>query len=155
MGIPERPDATIGGRALGPAVRARPELEHFDPGRRIPEGPFRLEHGSPRRQLASASRFEASPNWAGAYITANEGLRFAQLYGFWKVPLKSGSGAAGQFPPSDPALPYKVAAWIGLDGQRDYVNSSLPQIGTKATSTRCRASQRTGRGSSGGRNTIR
>jgi hypothetical protein len=78
---------------------------------------------------AAETRFETSSNWSGAYITANSGRQFMQVWGLWKVPDNL------QIPPSpgDPNTPYVCANWIGLDGQRRYVDSSLPQIGTATT----------------------
>ncbi len=85
----------------------------------------------PRMQLRMASvpsRTETSRNWSGAYITANQNKRFLQVWGLWTVPANL------QLPPPEfrgpPGIEYRVANWIGLDGQRRYFNSSLPQIGT-------------------------
>jgi hypothetical protein len=74
--------------------------------------------------LATGTRYETSPNWSGAYITPKQSRMFTEVHGGWQVPtpLPPG-GAAGD---GD----YRSSTWIGLDGQRRYLNSSLPQIGT-------------------------
>jgi len=85
----------------------------------------------PRMQIRMASvpsRTETSSNWSGAYITANQDKRFLQVWGLWTVPANL------KLPPTPfrgpPGIEYRVANWIGLDGQRRYFNSSLPQVGT-------------------------
>ncbi len=79
----------------------------------------------------SETRFETSGNWSGAYITANRDRRFLQIWGIWTIPAKL------EVPPAPlqgtAGLPYACSNWIGLDGQRLYLNSSLPQIGTVST----------------------
>ncbi len=82
-------------------------------------------------RLIAETRFETSPNWAGAYITANQGKHFLQIWGVWTIP-------ANLTLPPQPfqgpgGIPYVCANWIGLDGQRFYFDSSLPQIGTSST----------------------
>lgn len=80
-------------------------------------------------EIAGAeTRYEDSANWSGAYITANRGKQFLQIWGLWTIPanLKLPPG-----PFHGPAgLAYQCSNWIGLDGQRRYLDSSLPQIGT-------------------------
>jgi Peptidase A4 family len=73
----------------------------------------------------STSRFEKSLNWSGLYIEPSAGKTFVQVWGQWTVPTPK--------PPTISAKPgsYQCAIWIGLDGQRRYRNSSLPQIGTR------------------------
>ncbi|MBV8592294.1 MAG: hypothetical protein JO212_19935 [Acetobacteraceae bacterium] len=78
----------------------------------------------------SETRVETSSNWSGAYITANRDKHFLQIWGVWTVP------AHVRLPPAPfqkPGVEYKCATWIGLDGQRLYFDSSLPQIGTSST----------------------
>ncbi len=71
------------------------------------------------------SRFETSLNWSGASIEADDERDFMAMVGIWTVPAMS------SLPPvTDPTIPYQCSAWIGLDGQRRYFDSSLPQIGT-------------------------
>ena len=88
----------------------------------------------PREQeavLPSATRFETSSNWSGCYITSNNFKRLIQVWGLWKVP-----GNLKLPPPTfqgPQGVPYICANWIGLDGQRLYLDSSLPQIGTSST----------------------
>ncbi|MDR3530092.1 MAG: G1 family endopeptidase [Rhodopila sp.] len=77
------------------------------------------------------TRIETSTNWSGAYITANQDRQFLQIWGTWTIPDNL------QLPPPSrqgPAnIPYVCSNWIGLDGQRLYLDSSLPQIGTAST----------------------
>jgi Peptidase A4 family len=78
----------------------------------------------------SETRVETSSNWSGAYITANRDKHFLQIWGVWTVP------AHLRLPPPPfqglPGVEYRCATWIGLDGQRLYFDSSLPQIGTSS-----------------------
>ncbi len=75
----------------------------------------------------ATSRIEASSNWSSAYITANRGRRFGQVWGTFTIPDNL------KVPPAplqgDPGKDYRAACWIGLDGQRRYFDASLPQIG--------------------------
>ena len=79
----------------------------------------------------SDTRVETSSNWSGAYLTANRDKQFLQIWGVWTVP------AHLRLPPPPfqgrPGVEYRCATWIGLDGQRLYFDSSLPQIGTSST----------------------
>lgn len=81
----------------------------------------------PRLQVAAPllSRFETSRNWSGAYISPSRGNMLVEVAGGWTVPsvqLPTGLTAADT-PMS--------STWVGLDGQRRYLNSTLPQIGTR------------------------
>jgi hypothetical protein len=81
-------------------------------------------------RLVTATRFETSRNWSGAYITANRGKHLIQIWGSWTIPgnlqrpLPQFQGPQG--------IDYVCSNWIGLDGQRLYFDSSLPQIGTQS-----------------------
>ena len=69
-------------------------------------------------------RGEASLNWSGAYITPRNGQQFTEVHATWEIPLVAApAGMSG----SDE---YRSSIWIGLDGQRRYFESSLPQLGT-------------------------
>jgi hypothetical protein len=74
------------------------------------------------------TRFETSRNWCGAYIEANDNKVLVQVSGRWTVPRPSPPLGAG--PPQDKPVVYACSVWVGLDGQRRYLDSSLPQIGT-------------------------
>jgi hypothetical protein len=63
---------------------------------------------------------ESSLNWSGAYITPHGGEMFTQVVASWKVPTVSAPDGSA----------YGSSTWIGVDGQRDYFHSSLPQVGT-------------------------
>jgi hypothetical protein len=66
---------------------------------------------------------ERSLNWSGGYITARHSEMFTEIRGTWQSPVVAPPepGARGDF---------RSSTWIGLDGQRRYLHSSLPQIGT-------------------------
>jgi hypothetical protein len=102
--------------------------------------PFKIERGlqelvrhrlQPRRldaRTRARTRFEASSNWSGAYVSPSDGQRFVQVWGMWTVP----DGLKPPPPPfsGDTDKDYKVSCWVGLDGQRRYFDASLPQVGT-------------------------
>lgn len=84
--------------------------------------------GRRRQTVINGRPREKSLNWCGAYVTAKGGRTFSEVHADWKVPqpeppTQPGSGGAldGE---------YRSSTWIGFDGQRRYLNSSLPQIGT-------------------------
>ncbi len=72
------------------------------------------------------SAIESSRNWAGAYVTASHDRQLSQVWGVWTVPSGLAEPPAG----GDNDLPFACSNWIGLDGQRLYLDSSLPQAGT-------------------------
>ena len=67
---------------------------------------------------------EASLNWSGAYITPRNGQQFTEVHATWEIPLVA--APAGMPGSAD----YRSSIWIGFDGQRQYFDSSLPQLGT-------------------------
>ena len=73
--------------------------------------------------VSGATRYESSRNWCGTYIEPNDYKVFVQVSGFWTVPKPAP-------PPNAEPGDYTCSAWVGLDGQRRYFDSSLPQIGT-------------------------
>ena len=75
-------------------------------------------------RATTPSRREASLNWSGAYITPRDGRMFTHVVGSFSVPsLAPPTGIPG-------VVEFRSSTWIGLDGQRSYLNSTLPQIGT-------------------------
>jgi len=69
-------------------------------------------------------RREASLNWSGAYITPHNGQQFTEVHATWETPVVAApAGMPG-------SAEYRSSIWIGLDGQRRYFESSLPQLGT-------------------------
>jgi len=101
---------------------APPSLEADLPHIRIARfvAPPSLEAALPRIRIAR----EASRNWSGAYITPRNGQQFTEVHATWEIPRVTApaymSGSAE----------YRSSIWIGLDGQRHYFDSSLPQLGT-------------------------
>jgi hypothetical protein len=67
---------------------------------------------------------QKSVNWSGGYVTPREGRSLTGVMGTWTVPQVSE-------PPGAAEPRYHSSTWIGLDGQRLYNDSSLPQIGTR------------------------
>ncbi len=79
-----------------------------------------------QQALGLRTRGQNSPNWSGAYIKPRDGQVFTEIWGQWQVPtpgVPSTAVVPGQY--------YRCSTWIGLDGQRRYYQSSLPQIGTE------------------------
>ena len=134
FGLPDRPDADRQPllRQLWDEVFDREiRLLRFEASRALFDA---IRYSILRRGLdvlsPTQARAETSSNWSGAYITANEGNHFLQVWGIWRTP------DVLHVPPPPlqgrPGIDYVVANWIGLDGQRAYLNSSLPQIGTSS-----------------------
>jgi len=73
----------------------------------------------------SWGRYHSSLNWSGGHLTPKYGRAFSGCWGEWRVPRVAlpANGAAGRR--------YRCSTWIGFDGQRNYLHSSLPQIGTE------------------------
>src|SRR5262249_43281738 len=79
---------------------------------------------SDQLRMTTSGRRESSLNWSGLYITPRNGRQFTQIHGSWVVPgVSPPPGTSG-------GLEFRSSIWIGLDGQRRYFDSSLPQIGT-------------------------
>ena len=134
-GLPPRPDPV-----RQPLLRrtwdrgfGRPmELLSFKFNRDLVDGTkYRLFSRHADEMPVAETRFESSSNWSGAYITANRDRQFLQMWGVWKIPGNL------QLPPAPlqgpVGTPYVCSNWIGLDGQRRYLDLSLPQIGTAST----------------------
>ncbi|HEY5797578.1 MAG TPA: G1 family glutamic endopeptidase [Bosea sp. (in: a-proteobacteria)] len=79
------------------------------------------------RAAPTAQPAQKSVNWSGGYLTPRDGHSFVSVMADWTVPTVSA-------PPGGTGPEYRSSTWIGLDGQRAYLDSSLPQIGT---SQRC------------------
>lgn len=132
FGLPPRPDPVrqpllrqIWDRGFGAPLTL---LEFRLDERLIEESTYRPQLRQASEQPIAETRFETSSNWSGAYITANFGKQFLQIWGLWTIPANL------QLPPGPlqgpPGIDYICSNWIGLDGQRFYLDSSLPQIGT-------------------------
>ena len=66
--------------------------------------------------------------WSGAVITPRDGQMFIGITGRWRVPAVTLPSSAGDTAEGERVC--SSSTWIGLDGTRKYVHSSLPQIGT-------------------------
>jgi len=121
LGLPQRPDQTselfdFWQRMFSPPL----SFETADFSYALPMPGNIQSAGAP----FAGWRHESSLNWSGAFITPRDGRMFTQILGSWHVPAVSvppGGAARGN---------YGSSTWIGLDGQRSYLNSTLPQIGT-------------------------
>jgi hypothetical protein len=78
-------------------------------------------------QGGGASRFDTSRNWSGAYIVPTDDTMVVLVAGLWAIPELTLPPPAYQ---QAGATQYVCSTWVGLDGQRRYLNSSLPQAGT-------------------------
>ncbi len=132
FGLPPRPDPVrqpllrqIWERGFGAPLTL---LEFRLDERLIEATDYRPKIRQATERSVAETRFEDSSNWSGAYITANFGKQFLQIWGLWTIPANL------QLPPGPfqrpPGIDYICSNWIGLDGQRFYLDSSLPQIGT-------------------------
>lgn len=107
-----------------------PPFTFIPPVPRISNEAFRINVSYDREPVAAAlsgSRYENSGNWSGAYVVPTNTQICVLVAGLWTVP------AVALPPPSQQqtnATQYACSTWVGLDGQRRYLNSSLPQIGT-------------------------
>lgn len=66
--------------------------------------------------------------WSGAILTPRDGRMFVAVAGQWRVPTIALPASIGNA--KEGAIVCSSSTWIGLDGTRDYLHSSLPQIGT-------------------------
>jgi hypothetical protein len=129
--IPRKPEFTSQ-PALSKAWERMFELpfEWVDPG--LSEGPVVDFIRTPEVHQylgAATTRFENSRDWCGATIVPDGGNQFVQIFGEWNVPIPC-------VPPLDPPRKeYFSATWIGLDGDRRYLDSTLPQVGTQQNVT--------------------
>jgi hypothetical protein len=104
------------------------KLSFVDADFALPPLPELQKPGRRRQTIVGRRPHEKSLNWCGAYVTAKRGRTFSEVHADWTVPQPE--------PPTQPggaaALDgeYRSSTWIGFDGQRRYLNSSLPQIGT-------------------------
>lgn len=134
-GLPPKPDAgrqPLLRKAWDRAFGRPMLLQTFEVGPDlVRQTKYRLHSKHLSEALRSATRFETSGNWSGAYITANRDRQFLQVWGMWKIPDKLQLPKAPQ--QGTAGVPYICANWIGLDGQRLYFDSSLPQMGTAST----------------------
>jgi hypothetical protein len=88
---------------------------------------------APLPSTSPANHIDTSQNWSGGYLMPDGGRSFVQIWGQWTVPVPSPPAHAS--PPQHGTLEYQCSVWIGLDGNRRYRNSSLPQIGTTQSVT--------------------
>lgn len=91
----------------------------------LAQGPGAGAPPSGVRPIAAITTWPAhkSVNWSGGYVAPREGRSFVSVMGAWTVPAVSA-------PPGGTATDYRSSTWLGLDGQKFYLDSSLPQTGT-------------------------
>ena len=132
FGLPPKPDPEcqpLLRRAWDIGFGKPLRLQPFEVERDLVEqAEYRLFEKNVANISFDGNNFEISSNWSGAYITANQDKHFLQIWGTWTIPGNL------QVPPQrlqgPTGIPYVCANWIGLDGQRLYLDSSLPQMGT-------------------------
>jgi hypothetical protein len=105
-----------------PRLRVLPSTR-FGQGRPLAPIAGRPVIAAARPVPTAGTHHATSSNWSGAHITPKLGPMFTQVHGSWRVPTASA-------PPAPVDGEYRCSTWIGLDGQRRYLDSSLPQIGT-------------------------
>jgi hypothetical protein len=128
-GLPRRPDRERQPELLEawlrlfqpPLIFVPAELETFFPLVQVP----RI-----RQILPNKSRFSESQNWCGASIVPSGGNQFVLMFGEWTVPKPEEPPPAEQGPKGKENQ-YYCSTWIGFDGNRRYLDSTLPQIGTE------------------------
>lgn len=104
----------------------------------------RKRHGAPALRFAPALQLTGGPppvrivaiaapeprpaqksmNWSGGYVTPRDGCSLVSVMANWTVPRV-------YRPPGSTASESQSSTWIGLDGQKFYRDSSLPQVGTR------------------------
>lgn len=82
------------------------------------------------RSLIRSTRIEDSQNWSGALIIPSDGNQVVQIFGEWTVPTPDLPAFDDELGPAGKPNTYDCSTWIGLDGNRRYLNSTLPQVGT-------------------------
>lgn len=128
FGIPPRPDPKTDGTLYGiwcDFFGTKPEFVQADIEVRDDEfrPVTRQARVAPAATVLAQSRFETSKNWCGAFLEPSHGMVFVQVSGRWVVPLPEVPRGGG------PGV-YACSTWVGFDGQRRYLDSSLPQVGT-------------------------
>ncbi len=91
----------------------------------LAKGPLVVAPPAGIRPIAAIASWptQKSVNWSGGYVVPRDGRSLASVMANWTVPAVTA-------PPGGTAPEYRSSTWIGLDGQRLYLDSSLPQIGT-------------------------
>jgi hypothetical protein len=132
-GLPQRPDGRYQEELLEAWLRLFEEpLTFRRPGLKPPFVPPLTQNI--RQILPYRTRVEDSPNWCGASIVPHGGQQLVQIFGEWTVPKPELPPAVDRGP-AGKSNSYHCVVWIGLDGNRRYLNSSLPQIGTEQVLT--------------------
>ncbi|HEV7258737.1 MAG TPA: G1 family glutamic endopeptidase [Bosea sp. (in: a-proteobacteria)] len=119
--MPTNPKAAAFRREFLQPRRDGPPLR-FAPALASPE--FAADATVITRTAPTGQPAQKSVNWSGAYQSPRDGHRFVSVMAEWKVPSVS-------VPPGRAEPEFHSSTWIGLDGQKLYLDSSLPQIGTK------------------------
>jgi len=129
FGLPPRPDGDTQPLLLQAWTRLlQPPVTFVAPFAK--KKAFALLRTPTMPRIVNLTRFEKSANWSGAEIVANSGNQFVQIFGEWTVP-KPELPPPDELGPSGQTNTYRCVTWIGVDGNRRYLNSSLPQIGTE------------------------
>jgi Peptidase A4 family len=138
--LPPRPDAERQPRLFSAWRRLfAPPVRFIEPRLALVETDFQLNpHAGQPRELPTSvgrTRYGTNRNWSGASIVPTGGTMIVLQTGVWVVPAPGLPAAPDLIPAPASGARYACSTWIGLDGQRRYLNSSLPQIGTTQTLT--------------------
>jgi hypothetical protein len=125
-GLPTEPDRTRTERHAFWSKLLSGPVNFVEPQFDIPDDAEPHRIAPPRKRSAAGTRNEKSLNWSGVYIKPSGARMFTEIHGEWIVPKPSVPATPGILTPGS----YRCVSFIGLDGQRRYRNSSLPQIGT-------------------------
>ena len=88
--------------------------------------PEQIRRTAEFRIVSAPSLHESSRNWSGLYISPRDGRMIVEVRGEWNVPTVNFPTGA-----TTALTERRSSTWIGLDGQRRYFDSSLPQVGTE------------------------
>jgi hypothetical protein len=80
--------------------------------------------------MVLSTRIEDSQNWSGAMVVPDGGNQIVQIFGEWTVPRPDLPAFSDDLGPAGQANDYDCSTWIGLDGDRRYLDSTMPQVGT-------------------------
>jgi len=115
---------------MAAAVR---EAVHLSPPKLKQDFFALLQKPSIRQILPNKTRFEYSSNWCGASIVPNGGQQFVLMFGEWTVPTPELPPPSEQGPSVRRTL-IIASHGSGSTGNRRYLDSTLPQIGTNRSS---------------------
>jgi hypothetical protein len=85
----------------------------------------------PFARVAKRTHQQSSGHWSGASIIARDGRMLTDVMATWVVPSPRVPQSALALDPGAGVQEFGSSCWVGLDGQRAYPDSTLPQMGTE------------------------